>query len=121
MSATVRVGAFVGGVRNNKTSRTVMSGGFAQLRVRHPRPGSHARARRVRVIGHGVEADGRFHCCVAAGAWASPGPWGSPTASEASIAPFVYLPVGAFVGLRAQGSPKSVGRVYTLGGTAKLE
>jgi hypothetical protein len=65
---TVSVGAFVTGVRNDKAFQVTMSGGdthtFDSFEC-----GIHALAPvceycSVKVIGHGVEADGRFYCCA---------------------------------------------------------
>ena len=62
------VGAFVTGVRNGKAFRVTMSGGDART-FDSFECAIHALAPTreccgVKVIGHGVEADGHFYCCA---------------------------------------------------------
>ena len=65
MSATVRVDAFVGDVRNGKAFQVTMSGGDShsfECAIHALAPTREHCG--VRVIGHGVEADGHFYCCA---------------------------------------------------------
>ena len=62
------VGAFVSGVRNAKTFEVTISGGEART-FDSFESAIHALAPTceycsVRVIDHGVEADGHFYCCA---------------------------------------------------------
>ena len=68
MSATVSVGVFVGGVRNGNTFEVTMPGEGART-FDSFECAIHALAPTceycgVRVVGHGVEADGHFYCCA---------------------------------------------------------
>jgi hypothetical protein len=67
-ATTVSVGVFVTGVRNPKAFQVTMSGGEART-FDSFECAIHALAPTceycgVRVIGHGVEADGHFYCCA---------------------------------------------------------
>jgi hypothetical protein len=67
-ATTVSVGVFVSGVRNPKAFQVTMSGGEART-FDSFECAIHALAPTceycgVRVIGHGVEADGHFYCCA---------------------------------------------------------
>jgi hypothetical protein len=67
-ATTVSVGAFVTGVRNSKAFQVTMSGGEAPT-FDSFECAIHALAPvcefcGVKVIGHGVEADGHFYCCA---------------------------------------------------------
>ncbi len=68
MSATLRVGVFVPGLHNDKAFEVTLAGGQART-FDGFECAVHALAPTcehcgVRVIGHGVEADGHFYCCA---------------------------------------------------------
>jgi hypothetical protein len=67
-ATTVSVGAFVTGVRNSKAFQVALSGEGART-FDSFECAIHALAPvcefcGVKVIGHGVEADGHFYCCA---------------------------------------------------------
>ena len=68
VSATVRVSAFVGGVRNAKAFQVTVSGGdprtFDSFECAIHTLAPVCEYCGVKVIGHGVEADGHCYCCA---------------------------------------------------------
>jgi len=67
-ATTVKVSAFVGGVRNSKAFSVTVAGGDSHT-FDSFECAIHALAPvceycGVKVIGHGVEADGSFYCCA---------------------------------------------------------
>ena len=64
----MKVGAFVGGVRNGKAFQVTVSGGdshsFDSFECAIHALAPTCEHCGVRVIGHGVEAGGSFYCCA---------------------------------------------------------